>query len=923
MDLIDLQRKILSPKIKLLGDILGEVIVDQTDSSKLALEEEIRLLAKKFRESNDLESFELLFRKINEIPFADLEIIIQAFSLFFQLVNLAEEDYRINSWTFLGEATDTLSSVINESYVRGVPLNDLREILNETLIKLVWTAHPTEARRLTNMIKLRKIYEILTSNLDREEIKKYITLIWQSDDIREEKITILDEVRNALFYFESTVFEMLPKLIEELETTIASVYGESIKVPKILEFGSWVGGDRDGHPGVTSSVTIQTLLLHKRLCLRNYLKSVKELLQDLSPSINIVPVSQELEQSIEQDEKLLPDFSLQTRNLNRKERYRRKLDLMRIKLENTLIEVDRIAEDVGLGKTLVGFRELDSGARGTLYHRSTEFLHDLRVIERSLNENRGGVIAKGSLNRLILKVELFGFHLAPLDLRQHSKVHEIAITEILEKIGYHRVANLSRRQLAEILEQELINPRPLGISTYFENYSSSTQELISTLEVARDSLRRISPRSIESYIISMTRDEVDILSVLLLMKETGLIQVREGKVIYAALDIVPLFETREDLSKAPQVLENLFSNEFYRSFLERRQNLQEIMIGYSDSGKDAGILQSNFSLYIAQLEFLKVATEKGIELKIFHGRGGSVSRGGGPTHKAILGIPYTPRIKVTEQGEVIGWNYSNPQIARRHMEQVISAMIKRGVTERFGNMQENPDIYVEVFKSLAEESCRVYESVVKKDPNFIRFYLEFTPIDAVERATIGSRPSRRSSGEATSIDQLRAIPWVFSWMQTRAMFPSFYGAGTALQKAIAAGQLNLLKEMYQSWPYFNSLINNMQMVMAKADFTIAEKYQNLVISAPEYFNQIKEEFELTKQAILNITGNKEPLSHAPDILNSIKRRNVYIDPIHLAQIRILKRWRQEGRPEDMGPRTLLRLLLLTQNGIAAGMRNTG
>ncbi len=538
-------------------------------------------------------------------------------------------------------------------------------------------------------------------------------------------------------------------------------------------------------------------------------------------------------------------------------------------------------------------------------------------------ENKGEIICRGTLENLITQVRFFGFHLAPLDLRQHSEIHENAIFEILDKIGIKEPRQLSRDELEELLKKELLNPRPLGVMAFFDSFSSQTQELISTLEVARDSLQRISPRSIESYIISMTRDEVDILTVLMLMKEIGLLKIEKGKVVKADLDVVPLFETREDLAKAPDVLRNLFTDPIYSSYLECRHYMQEIMIGYSDSGKDAGIIQSNYSLYRAQTELLNLAQEMEVKLKIFHGRGGSVSRGGGPTHKAILGIPYTPWIKITEQGEVIGWNYSNPQIAKRHLEQVISAMVKRTLKEFRGKSFTPPQQFVDIFQQLAEESCRVYEYLVKKDTGFIKFYLDFTPIDAVERATIGSRPSRRRSGSATSINQLRAIPWVFSWMQTRAMFPSFFGAGSAMVKEIDNGNLEMLKEMYNAWPYFNSLINNMQMVMAKADYIIAEKYLSLVEDNNKYFELIKSEYQRAYEGILQITGNSEPLSHAPDILNSIRRRNVYIDPLHIIQVRLLNEWRKLGRPEQMHPKSLLRLLLLTQNGIAAGMRNTG
>ncbi len=925
VDLLAFQKQHLSPKIKLLGDILGEVIVDQAGPESLEMEERIRLLAKRFREEFDRTAFEQLVHEIDRLDRNHLSIVIQSFSLFFQLANLAEEDYRIAiNRTMHDQTEDNLSYVMKFVKEQGLGIDELLGVLGNIRLKLVWTAHPTEARRLTNMIKIRQIYDELSGNVDREEIKRLITLIWQTDDIREEKVNILDEVRNVLFYFDTSVFRVLTDLLRTMERSLATGFGRDVELPNFFEFGSWVGGDRDGHPGVTAVVTIQTLLLHKRLCLRKYVEMVRTLIQDLSPSINKVAVTEELEQSIASDERLLPAFAASTRRLNRSERYRKKLDFIRVKLENTLEQVERIAEDVGLGRTLVGSRgnvSVSHVEKG--YERSSEFLEDLMVIDRSLRANRGAIIADGRLSDLIQQVKVFGFHLAPLDLRQHSGVHMAAINEIFETIGLPKLSSLNREERKATLLWELMNPRPLGVLKIAENCSNEAQELLQTLEVARQALTLVSPRSIESYIISMTRDETDMLILMLLMKEIGLVEIRDGKVTQAMLDIVPLFETRDDLVRAPEVLRTLFANSMYRSYLHARGGIQEVMIGYSDSGKDAGILQSNYSLYTAQLGFIEVAKEFGVKLRIFHGRGGSVSRGGGPTHKALLAVPYVDQVKITEQGEVIGWNYSNPEIARRHLEQVISAMVIRAISERYGKSQAVSEEYLDTLKDLAQIGCNTYEKLVKHDPRFIPFYLSFTPLDAVERATIGSRPSRRKSGSASSIADLRAIPWVFSWMQTRALFPSFYGSGSAFSQLMAMKGEERLREMYQNWPYFNSLINNMQMVMSKVDFDVSKLYLSLVDANQEVFDQIWEDFIKAEEAILKITGNDKLLGHAPDLLNSIKRRNVYIDPLHAVQVKLLKEWRAKGRPEDMKPKGILRLLLQTQNGIAAGLRNTG
>ncbi len=700
----------------------------------------------------------------------------------------------------------------------------------------------------------------------------------------------------------------------------------------LIKFGSWVGGDRDGHSGVTAKVTIQTILLQKRLCLRKYLTSVRILIQDISSSINQTKISKELEISIENDSKIFTEFSSKTKKLNQLELYRRKLDFIRLKIINTLENVEDKAEQVGLGRTLVA-TDTSTQLVQSSYHyiHPNDFLEDLLLIDNSLRQNKGDIIANGRLSLLITKVRIFGFHLAPLDIRQHAEVHNNAIDDIFHYIDLPKYTELDKKGKIKVLLDELKNNRPLGITSYFESYSETTKELISTMNVIRDSLNTISSRAIESYIISMTRNEADIYLLLLLLKETKLVVIEDNKVSSASLDLVPLFETRDDLLNSAMVMDNLFSNTLYRSLISVRGDIQEVMIGYSDSTKDVGYLLSNYRLIVAQQELVKVAEKHKIQLKIFHGRGGSISRGGGPTHKAVLSQPHGTvfKTKITQQGEVIGWNYSNPEIGRRHLEQIISSMITRSINDTKLLEAKNPAYLSKEnmynFELLAEYSGRYYEKLVKNNSDFIKFYMEFTPLDVIERATIGSRPSRRTKSDVQNIESLRAIPWIFSWMQTRLIFTTYYGVGSAFKEFEEKNEFSILVNLYQTWPYFTSLIDNLQMICLKVDLQIAEQYLKLSNSknGKEMFQVIKDEYNRTVKYILLISTSKSLMEKTPDIQNSIKRRNPYIDPLSLIQIDLLQTWREIKNDEETDNLETLRQLLQTVNGIAAGLRNTG
>jgi phosphoenolpyruvate carboxylase len=636
-------------------------------------------------------------------------------------------------------------------------------------------------------------------------------------------------------------------------------------------------------------------------------------------------------QSIERDAEAFPGFSTATSKLNVLEPYRRKLDFMRLKLENALASVDQSAIEVGLGQTLVGATNTMYTAEiSTTFARSNEFLDELMILYRSLESNGGKVLAEGKLADLINQVRVFGFHLAPLDLRQDADVHIAALADIFKTIGLEDLTTMTKEEQCEVFLRELLNPRPLGISAILSQLQPQSQEVFRTLQVGADSIQNISPRSISTYIISMSTHERDVLALMLLMNEVGLIEISDGRVTRAYMDIAPLFETKEDLEHAAEVMHRLDNMDLYQSYLDLRGNVQEIMVGYSDSTKDVGILESNYRLILAQQELERVTREHNSVVRIFHGRGGSVSRGGGPTNQAILALPpnTTRHVKITEQGEVIGQSYANPQIALTHLEGIISAMIIRGVQDRRTEIEDNPTFMdaasQKILSGLASISRETYEAMVKRNKDFIPFYLQFTPLDLIERATIGSRPSRRTKDNVSSISALRAIPWIFSFTQTRLIFPGYFGLGTALKAFDEAGDFGKLQELYRSLPYFETMISNIQMVMLKADMNIAELYLDLLEDGNrEIFTRIREEFELTREYIIRLSQTDDLLGIAPDIRNSIRRRNPYLDPLSILQVALLKEWRKNGRPEDMGPMSLQRLLLQTVNGIAAGLKNTG
>ncbi len=865
----------------------------------------------------------------------------RAFALFFQLINIVEQHYERAEPSDM-RMVDSQQRTVRENekferlfpYLRaqGVPPGLLRRLLEQLQIRMVFTAHPTEIVRHTIREKQRAFSRLL-SQLDwaelssptqvevlKEQLAEEVLLWWRTDELHQAKPTVLNEVDYTLHYFEEVLFQAIPLLHEDLSRSLKKSFPH-LEPPaaSFCNFGSWVGADRDGNPSVTADVTWQTARYQRNLILGKYIESVKALTKTLSISLHWGDVDSQLLDALEQDHRLFPEvyesFSLQYRQ----EPYRLKLSYIQRRLELTRQRNSQLADSAELPTPPL---------LPQAYASAKEFLADLKLIQTSL-KNSG--LACRQLNHLIHQVEVFGFHLAHLDIRQDSGYHEAALTEIFD---YLRILPCPYNQMSEedkraFLLQELQTRRPLlPLETPF---SPETKELIATFRTLRRLQQEFGLEICQTYIISMSRQLSDLLEVLLLAKEVGLYDPISGK---GSLAVVPLFETVEDLKRAPQILKELLEIPCYRQYLSHQGDLQEVMLGYSDSNKDAGFLSSNWEIYKAQQLLQTVAESFGVKLQIFHGRGGSVGRGGGPAYEAILAQPGRSvggRIKITEQGEVLASKYSLQDLALFNLETVTSAVIQASLLHTYPNDLQEWSLLME---SLAERSRQVYRNLVYEQEGFVEFFHEVTPIEEISQLQISSRPARRNS-QKKDIGSLRAIPWVFSWTQSRFLLPAWYGVGTALQEYVAQGEHHLqhLQHLYREWPFFRMVISKVEMTLAKVDLQIARHYVREMSSperlerAMELFECIAQEMYRTRDMVLQITGHRELLENDPYLKRSVQLRNRSIVPLGFIQVSLLKRLRkQEGSPGECNQHVraeLLRGALLTINGIAAGMRNTG
>jgi phosphoenolpyruvate carboxylase len=913
----------LSADIRRLGRILGEVIVKLEGREVLDLEEKLRLLAKSSRSGVATAERELE-EMVRQLSVDDAGHMAMAFTVYFELVNLAEETHRVRLLRRRRRAQysepntppmrESIGAALRELKARNVPAETVQQILDKLCIELVFTAHPTEAKRRTMLNKLQRLAQRLhnpeahiedeVTGIDNPRaLEREITALWLTDRSRTARPEVADEVRTGLWYFDTTLWQTVPLLQDELERALAETY-PTVKAPdKWIQFGSWMGGDRDGNPNVTPAVTAEALTLHRHLALDKFQASMRELARSLSVSSRLDRVAPELLKLLEEEEAVDPHL----RTLHDRypeEPYRLLLSGLRAQL----IAADKIDQRA----LLLG--QATAGEKPGL--RTADIAQVLDLIAKSLSSNRAALLAEGELHRVRQQLALFGLGVARLDLRQHSSKHESALTEIFRALRLtDNYAALEEGDRLSLLLRVLDLP-PFALPT--SGFGPETSDVIGSMQVAKRAIELYGPEAIGIYVISMTHDVTDVIEVLALHHLVGV-----------SLDIAPLFETLGDLEAAPGILEQMFSCAPYRAHLKARRDHQTIMLGYSDSNKDCGYLTANWALFQAQETIAEKCRKWNLGLTLFHGRGGSIARGGGPAAKAILAQPcglYDAKIRVTEQGEVLSTRYHDPDLAFRIIEQMAYGVLLGAHAAQQDTTQTVPDAWREAMTEMSRLAYSAYFELVHKDPEFIEFWRTSTPIEEISGLKLGSRPTFRKATK--SVEDLRAIPWVFSWMQSRCVFPGWYGLGSALEQFAAKGpeQAALLRTMYGEWMFFKATIDNAQLTLLKADIRIASHYASLVPDEAirtRVFAAIQAEFDRTGRAILAITDQKTLLEREPVLSRSVQLRNPYIDPLNYIQVEMIRRLRalkDKTTPEADAIRGVIEL---TINGVSGGLKNTG
>jgi phosphoenolpyruvate carboxylase len=928
----------LSQTIRLLGDLLGEVLQEQAGGLVFEQEEALRLSAKARRLGEDADANTDFLQQQAQLLAQQPQqavTVIKAFEVYFQLVNLAEEQHRVRVLRQRSQQAhdagralrESLEAAVDQLHRQGCSAGQVQELLNRIQVTPVFTAHPTEARRRVVQKKLRSIAKAIDrleysarfpveEQRHREWIKELITALWQTSETRSQKPTVDDEVDQGLYFFATILYPRLPLIYEDLQRALKRHYpAATFTLPTLLRYGTWMGGDRDGNPFVDRAVTQRTLGRQHQQVLKLYHKELLGLAEHLTmtrgrfSSDSDCGISCQLQDLLDADAQRLGDAYSALAERFSDEPYRLKLNIMAQRLEANLKASDH-------------WQRVDA-EHSVAYAHPHEFLAELELIQSSLNEHRGQALAQGRLQRFIRRVKIFGFHLASMDIRQHAEVHHQTIAELLKALGHHDdYLSLDLQQRQILLMQSLQRGCEQQISASLLNQlSNKSAECAGLFVLIRQAQEHLGPASIGSYIISMSTSAVDLLEVLWMASLAGL---------FGKLSIAPLFETIDDLIAAPGIMSQLFKDTTYRSHLESQQNdhplpQQEIMIGYSDSNKDGGFVMANWSLYQAQQKLAQCCRDAQVDWTFFHGRGGSLGRGGGPANRAILAQPpgsLSGAIKVTEQGEVISARYAHPDIAQRHLGQLMNAVL----LSSHQTAKDCPEAWQQAMDTLSKTAYQHYRDLVEH-PDFLHYFQHHTPIDAIGHLNIGSRPAKRK--QTTGVGDLRAIPWVFAWAQSRVNLPGWYGLGRAVEQWQQAEPLNqpgLLQQLYQQWPLFTTLIDNAQLSLCRADMDIAQRYSTIQENSAEssIFKCLIEEHQRTHKALLNIIQADELLPNMPWFTDSVRLRNPYVDPMSFVQIALLKRLHNEG--DDMSEEErgeVSEALLLTINGIAAGLQNTG
>ena len=896
----------------LLSGVLEEVICASEGKPAVELHHRAVALGRRSRDG-DAAAADELAGLVADLEVRELELLVRMLTCWHQLMNLAEDNDRVRRLRAreLAEVPaprrGSLRHAITNLAASGISASDLHDALANAEVQLVMTAHPTEARRRTTVNKLARIFSMLRSLDERlpvpgeqEELRRRIAAavqeLWSSDELRAVSPTVLDEVRAGLIYFTSTLSRVVPALYRDLDAAVRESYpDDEVVVPPLLTFGSWMGGDRDGNPNVTPALTAVALEQMKEACLTHVERVVGELAGRVTLSARVAGEPEELSQLLTNTASRAPDLAAFVRERNPEEPYRQLFKLL--------------AERVRFTR-----KGLDGG-----YHRSEELVADLRTAECALRDQHAGFVAADTLRDVIRQVEVFGFHFAQLDVREHADIHRHALDEILGALGVQEgYASLPESERMALLEREIADRRPL-IPGDISGFSASTREVVETFRTMRELLDGAHAGALNAYIVSNTTGPADLLEILLLMKEVGLARAGGSG---AVLRIVPLFESGDTLAAAADTMRTLLKTPVYRAAVDAVGE-QEVMVGYSDSNKDVGYVASGWGIYRAQIEVAAVMREHGVRWQFFHGRGGAVGRGGGPSNIAILAQPpgtVAGRLKVTEQGEMLSAKFSVTEIAHRELELTTSAVLQTTLDRDVAA----PSVprFEAIVAEMAECSKKVYRDLVYGDPEFADYFHAATPVREIQRLQLGSRPSRRR--ESARIEDYRAIPWVFSWTQTRAVLPAWYGLGTALEAAREHHGTAVVREMERDWPFFSALISNAEMACAKADLDIARRYSELYedeVARERIWNAISDELERTVRELQHVRGEEHPLDREPVLQRTIARRNPFIDPLSFVQLELLRRLRAPGGdPDDPD---LVRASLLTINGIAGGLRNTG
>ena len=874
--------------VRKLADLLGETLVRQEGPELLNLVESVRLAVREGKAE----------QRLSDLSVEKIASLVRAFSTYFNLANVAEQVDRVkvlakekqSSGGWISQAVTNIEKSLNNKEFTAA---DLQNWLINFSVRPVFTAHPTEAARRSVLSKLTTISELLDqpeSEIRNTRLAEAIDLIWQTDELRLGQPEPLDEAVNSLYYLDELFEFTVPEILDQFNKELKRIGVEIPLSSRPLSFGTWIGGDRDGNPFITSEVTKAAILLQNAHFTRTIIHLLDELRQALSISTKLAGVSKELLDSVAQDLELLPEIEERFRRINVEEPYRLKATAIRHKL---LITQSR-------------HRGALPHAPGRDYKDTAELLADFTIMRDSLLAHNGQLIAGGLLERLTRAITAFGLTHATMDIREHSDAHRKLLTQV--------IGDFDTKRLSQLLDDSKIPD--------LSKLDEGGKKTLATFVAINDLIKRFGPEVIETYIISMTKSADDVIAAALIGKYAGLISLVPGNE-FAQIGFAPLLETVAELRSADLILENLLSNPQYRQIVNLRGNIQEVMLGYSDSNKDAGITTSQWEIHKAQRKLRDVAIKHGVKLRLFHGRGGSVGRGGGPTYDALIALPWGSidgQIKMTEQGEVISDKYGLPALAKENLELTLAASLEATVLNRKPRQSTSAlNSWDDCMDLISNAAFTTYRNLVDQ-PDLPTYFYQSTPVEQLGNLFLGSRPSRRPDANA-DLSSLRAIPWVFGWTQSRQIVPGWYGVGSGLKAAREAGNSALLKELLENWHFFRTFISNVEMTIAKTDLEIARRYVDNLVDPKlhKIFDQIKAEFELTVSELLALTSKSEILGNQPILARTLAVRDTYLAPLQLLQVSLLKQVRSQSNPDPL----LTRALLLTINGVAAGLRNTG